>query len=130
MTNGLLSNSPVAVGSEVPAVAAHTANPVISANGNSNGIVWSVDTSTTQPVLWAHDATNVATTLYSSATSAARDTVPGLSVSFASATVANGKVYVGANRWVSAYGLLGAGFSLTAAGKRERHAGRERKRRH
>ena len=106
LTNGLLSNTPVAVSTETPPASGHTANPVISANGNSTAIVWSIDTSTTQPILRAHDATNVATTLYSSTTNASRDTVPGLSVAFASPTVANGKVYVGANRWVSVYGLL------------------------
>ena len=115
LTNGALSSSPVAVGSEVPPDAEHTANPVISANGNSNGIVWSIDTSTTHPLLRAHDATNVATSLYSSADNASRDTIPGLSVGFSSPTVANGKVYIGANRWVSAYGLLAAGYTLSAA---------------
>ncbi len=123
LMNGVLSSSPVAVSSETsPAVAQHMANPVISANGSTNGIVWTIDTSSTAlggptypSYLGAHSAANVATTLYSSATNAARDTVPGSAVSFASPTVANGKVYVGSAYYISAYGLLtGPNFSLTA----------------
>ena len=114
LTNGVLSSSPVAVGSDTPPVAEKAGNPVISANGNTNAIVWTIDSSAPQGILRAYDATNVATTLYSSATNAKRDALPGPSVSFSVPTVVNGKVYVGTNHWLTAYGLLTAsGFSLS-----------------
>jgi hypothetical protein len=87
------------------------ANPVISANGNTEGIIWTIETDgypTNLPaILQAHDASNPGTTLYSSSTNAARDTA-GPAVKFAVPTVVNGKVYVGAEGEVNVYGLLAA----------------------
>jgi len=91
-------------------------NPSISANGTTQGIVWTIDSSaysTSGPaVLAAHNASNVATTLYSSSTNASRDN-PGPAVKFTVPTVVNGKVYVGTANQVSVYGLL-AGESQAA----------------
>ncbi len=85
------------------------ASPVISANGNTQGIVWSLKTDgymTSGPaVLMAHSATNVSTTLYSSSTNSTRDD-PGLAVKFTVPTVVNGKVYVGAQNELSVFGLF------------------------
>jgi LysM repeat protein len=85
------------------------ANPSISANGNTQGIVWTIDSEAYQTqgpsVLQAHDASNPSTTLYSSSTNATRDN-PGLAVKFTVPTVVNGKVYVGAQGQLSVYGLL------------------------
>jgi len=85
------------------------ANPSISANGDSQGIVWSVrsdDYQTAGPaVLQAHDASNVATTLYSSSTNAARDGA-GPAVKYVVPTVVNGKVYVGTQYQLDVFGLL------------------------
>ena len=85
------------------------ANPVISANGTTQGIVWTIDseayTTNGPEILQAHNASNVATTLYSSSTNQTRDN-PGPSVKFVVPTVANGKVYVGAQSLLSVYGLL------------------------
>ena len=87
------------------------ATPSISANGTTQGIVWSIDseayTSSGSAVLQAHNASNCATTLYSSATNSSRDN-PGGAVKFTVPTIANGKVYVGAMGQISVYGLLGA----------------------
>ena len=90
---------------------AYGASPVISSNGNSNGIVWALDNSgyagagTSLPaILHAYDATNLTKELYSSPAS---DTgAAGLAVKFAVPTIANGKVYVGTQSELSVFGLL------------------------
>lgn len=93
------------------------ANPSISANGNTNGIVWSINSqnymNSGASVLQAHDASNPGTTLYSSSTNGTRDN-PGNAVKFTVPTVANGKVYVGTETQVSVYGLL-SGEPLAAS---------------
>ncbi|MBV8675454.1 MAG: chitobiase/beta-hexosaminidase C-terminal domain-containing protein [Acidobacteriaceae bacterium] len=108
LVNGQLSTSPT-TSSESYGYPGSTLS--ISANGNTQGIVWSIDseayTSSGQAVLQAHDAGNCGTTLYSSATNPSRDN-PGVAVKFAVPTVANGKVYVGTSNQLSVYGLLGA----------------------
>ncbi len=114
LVNGLLGTTPTE-SSETYGYPGAT--PSISANGSTQGIVWSIDseaTATNGPaVLQAHDASNVATTLYSSTTNAARDTA-GTAVKFTVPTVANGKVYVGAASEVDFYGLLN-GITQTSA---------------
>ena len=88
----------------------YSPTPSISANGTTNGIVWSLKTdnfgSQGQAILYAHDATNVATLLYASSQNATRDN-PGASVKFAVPTITNGKVYVGTETQISVFGLLG-----------------------
>ena len=83
--------------------------PTISANGTSSGILWAIRTEFYNvpgpSILYAFDATNIATKLYSSDQNASRDT-PGNAVKFAVPTVVQGKVYVGTAAEVSAYGLL------------------------
>ena len=106
LVNGLLTG-PNATSSEKYGYPG--ANPVVSANGNTQGIVWSLETDgymTSGPsVLMAHSASNVSTTLYSSSTNSSRDN-PGLAVKFTVPTVVNGKVYVGTQNQLSVYGLL------------------------
>ncbi len=108
--SGLLSNSPVARSSETYAFPGTT--PSISANGNTNGIVWTLLTagsaSNTPAVLRAHNASDLTRSLYNSAQAANnRDLLAG-AAKFAVPTIANGKVYVGGNRQLSAFGLLSA----------------------
>jgi hypothetical protein len=77
-------------------------SPSVSAAGTQDGIVWTLDTSqyctSNAPgcgpaVLYANDAANVATQLWSSAGVAAD--AAGNAVKFAVPTIANGRVYVG-----------------------------------
>lgn len=80
------------------------ATPSISASGATNGIVWVVENGGTG-VLHAYDATNLATELYNSNQAAnSRDQFSGNK--FITPMVANGKVYVGAQSSVTAFGLL------------------------
>ena len=106
VTNGLLSTTPTR---STEQYSFPGATPSISANGSTQGIVWTVDSSayvTAGPAnLQAHDANNVATTLYSSTTNTARDSA-GPAVKFAVPTIANGKVYVGTANQIDVYGLL------------------------
>jgi hypothetical protein len=92
--------------------------PSISANGSTNGIVWvlnnnsydSACTSTaTCQILYAYDATNLGHLLYTSSQAANNRDVPGGEIKFATPTVANGKVYVGSQYAVSAFGVLNNG---------------------
>jgi Legume lectin domain/Chitobiase/beta-hexosaminidase C-terminal domain len=106
LANGQLSTTPTR-SSETYAWPGAT--PAISANGSTQGIVWTIDSSaysTSGPaVLAAHNASNVATTLYSSNTNLSRDN-PGPAVKFTPPTIVNGKVYVATANQLSVYGLL------------------------
>ena len=78
--------------------------PSISADGNTNGIVWAVENGGTG-VLHAYDATNVGKELYNSnQASNARDHFADNK--FITPMVANGRVYVGTPTSVAVFGLL------------------------
>jgi len=93
--SGLLSSTPVS--QDTLAYGYPGTDPVVSANGSTNGIVWAIDSST--KTLRALDATNLGHLLYSStlASPIVRWTVP---------TVVNGHVYVAEQGTVIAFGLL------------------------
>ncbi|SPE40642.1 conserved hypothetical protein [Candidatus Sulfopaludibacter sp. SbA3] len=78
--------------------------PSISANGNTNGIVWTVENSD-PAVLHAYDARNVATELYNSSQAAGGRDNFGAGNKFVVPTIANGKVYVGTTNGVGVFGL-------------------------
>ncbi len=80
------------------------ATPDISANGNSNGIVWAVQFGATA-VLHAYAATNLAVELYNSAQVAGRDNF-GAITKLITPTVANGRFYVGTTNGVGVFGLF------------------------
>jgi PQQ-like domain len=80
--------------------------PSISANGNTNGIVWAVEHA--QPsILHAYDATNLGNELYNSSQAANNRDRLGNASHFGVPTIMNGKVYVGTTTGVVVYGLLG-----------------------
>jgi hypothetical protein len=107
--NGVMSTQPTSQTSYLFFYPGPT--PSISANGNTNGILWvahEYDYATTHPhpqMLQAYDATNLQNLLYSTETNLARDN-PGINVEYGIPTVANGKVYVGTGGGVAVYGLL------------------------
>jgi len=107
LTNGQLSTTPTATGADSSGFPG--SSPVVSSNGTSGGILWAIRsdgyTSNSPTVLYAFDANNVATLLYTSAQNVARDSA-GRAVKFAVPVVANGKVYVGTQGEVDVYGLL------------------------
>lgn len=107
MTNGKMSSTPAKTGAQSAGFPSPT--PVITSNGSSSPIVWTIQTdaynSGGAAYLRAHDANNISTTLYNSLTNPTRDT-PGNAVKFVVPMVANGKVYVGTTSALSIYGLL------------------------
>jgi hypothetical protein len=107
LSNGLLSTTPT---SQSSFLIPQGSTPSISANGTSAGILWllQVDAySTSGPaILRAFDPTNLATELYdSNQASGSRDN-PGAAVKFTVPTIANGKVYVGTQTLLTAFGLI------------------------
>jgi hypothetical protein len=90
--------------------------PSVSANGTTNGIVWTLDNSGsthTPAILYAYSASNLATELYNSTQAANSRDAAAVAVKFTTPTVANGHVYVGGRNAVSVYGMLSTG-PLTA----------------
>jgi hypothetical protein len=87
--------------------------PSISAVSSGGGIVWVLDNSACYTddcfvtpgvaILRAYDATNLGTTLYSSATRPAD--AAGNAIKFTSPVVANGHVYIGGDGTLTVYGL-------------------------
>jgi len=106
ISGGTINTVPVARGSY--AYNYPGATPVVSANGTSNAIVWTLETaawsSSGPAVLHAYNATNVAQEIYNSSQNLARDN-PGVAVLFTLPAVANGKVYVGARFGLTVFGL-------------------------
>jgi hypothetical protein len=85
-STGQLSTTPSSQGSY--AFGFPGAQPAVSSNGSSNGIVWAVENSKTDGALHAFDATDVSKEIYRSGSL-------GAAAKWAVPTVVNGKVYVG-----------------------------------
>jgi hypothetical protein len=111
LTNGVLSSAPIATAS--PGTVTTGSIPSVSANGNTNGIVWMVDWSDPTEVVYAYDATNVTNTLWSSAMNPTRDTA-GPAVRYTAPTITNGKVYIAFAGGIAVYGIFPSpDFSLS-----------------
>jgi hypothetical protein len=113
LRNGSVSSIPSSQSAAIYHLTRSTVS--VSANGNSNGIVWAVDndayySSHAGPaVLHAYDAKNLGRELYNSGQRSSRDN-PGRAGKFTVPTIAAGKVFVGTADQLSVYGLLnGAG---------------------
>ncbi len=112
ITNGLLSTSPVATGPDPGAPSTDFfagSTPSVSANGTTNGIVWFNDWANSVggplQVLYAYNATNISTLLWSSAQNPVRDGA-GPTQKFSVPTVADGRVYLANRNQIAVYGLL------------------------
>jgi len=78
----------------------------VSANGSSNAIVWSIQrNASSNAVLHAFDATNLAKELYNSNQVVARDGL-GTHQKYTPPLVINGRVYVPLKGKISVFGLL------------------------
>ena len=103
-TNAKLSTSPVsksAANFNYPGT-----TPSVSANGNSNGIVWTIEHSDPNDVLHAYDATNLAHEIYNTSQAANGRDQFGTASHFGTPMIVNGKVYVGTVNSVTIFGLL------------------------
>jgi fibronectin type 3 domain-containing protein len=105
LTNGLLSTSPTSKSSETYNGRGGTMQ--ISANGSTNGILWTLQTAGAgQPgVLHAYDATNLSNELYNSSQAGTRDQLDEWD-KFTIPVVANGKVFVETDDSLTVYGPL------------------------
>jgi hypothetical protein len=104
ISNGQMSLTPTSQGPDHFGYPGAT--PSISANGTSNGVVWTLDHGSNQ--LRAYNATGFNTELYTSAQAPNnRDALTGSVVKFSVPTVANGEVFVGTSNSLNVYGLLG-----------------------
>ena len=114
-TNGLLPSSPSSQTTKTFGYPGASATG--SASGKSNGIVWVLDNSmfvggarggtvnTAGPaVLHAYRADDLSVELYNSSQAGTRDTA-GKAIKFTIPTVANGHVYVGGAKQLTAYGI-------------------------
>ena len=107
ITNGHIVSPPAS--SSGTSFAGYGTTPSVSANGTNNGIVWSIQTDGASPsdtgaaVLHAYPATNLSRELYNSSQNFTRDN-PGAGVKYTVPTIANGKVYAGAQYALSVFG--------------------------
>jgi hypothetical protein len=111
ITDGLVSAAPVDQTKNLFPIGS---TPSISADGTSNGIVWTVERKDlistrpgTQPAaLYAYSAADVSVTLYSSENAAQLRDQPGCGNKFVTPTIAKGRVYVGTQNELDVYGVL------------------------
>jgi hypothetical protein len=100
-----INPTPVAVGATDTYYRA--GNTVVSANGNSNGIVWMYEkTASGNPLLHAYSGTNVGTELWNSNMNATRDALVTGGEGFQVPVVIDGKVIVTSGTHVAVYGLI------------------------
>jgi hypothetical protein len=105
LASGLLSTSPTSQTSET--YKGRGGAMSVSANGNSSGILWTLQTNGTgQPgTLHAYDATNLSKELYNTDQAGTRDQLDEWD-KFSTPVVANGEVFVAGTSRLTVFGLL------------------------
>ncbi|MGC9942998.1 MAG: PA14 domain-containing protein [Verrucomicrobiota bacterium] len=105
ISNGYLTPTPTSVTGT--SFSGFGTTPSVSADGASNAIVWTIQTdgavTHTPAILHAYNATNLAIELYNSSLLPGRDN-PGNAVKMTVPTIADGKVFVGAQYALSIFG--------------------------
>lgn len=112
VSNGSIPQIPTQVGSRIFGFPG--ASPAVSANGTSNGIVWGLFRTNSISILFACNATNISTEIYTSTNAGTRDALTN-GIKFAVPTIANSKVYVGGQSNVAVFGLLGGALEFSTA---------------
>ena len=107
--SGLISTSPTSQSAVIFSYPG--SSPSVSANGATNGIVWAQGSST----LYAYDATNLKSLLYTSNQAANNRDATGATVKFVPPIIANGKVYLGTQSALVTYGLLDTALPVAAS---------------
>jgi uncharacterized repeat protein (TIGR03806 family) len=106
ITNGFIT--PVPASETRTSFSGFGTTPSVSANGGQDGIVWTIQSDGavrhTPAILHAYAATNLAVELYNSSQLPERDN-PGNAVKMTVPTVADGKVFVGAQSALSVFGI-------------------------
>lgn len=111
LNNGVLSSSPISMSKVIFGYPGTT--PSVSANGSTNGIVWTIQDTAFQPhqlrpaILRAFDASNLNNELYNSMESRRRDLLNG-GIKFTVPTVADGHVFVATVKRLTVFGVLPA----------------------
>jgi hypothetical protein len=100
LANGLLPTSATSTGT----IMMRGPAPIISANGEKNGIVWALQHDL--PAMRAWNPSDLTQEYYDTTQDPKRDSVGNGPVTRVDLTVANGRVYVPANGQVHVYGLL------------------------
>ena len=105
LSDGLLSNTPTS--RTLDSYDQRGATMAISANGGTNGILWSLQSNGTLAagILHAYDPGNLANELYNSSQAGSRDTLDAW-WKFTVPVVVNGKVFVTSVNQLTVYGLL------------------------
>ncbi len=112
ISNGQISLTPTSQGPDYYNYPGST--PSISANGTTNGIVWTVDTGSNE--LRAYSASGFNDELYTTDQAPnGRDVLTGSIVKFSVPTIANGQVYLGSSDALNVYGLLAQATKPPAA---------------
>jgi len=101
--NGVLNTTPFAQSATITWL--RGGNPVVSSNGNQNGILWTYIKNADVAELRAYDANDISRELWNTRMNPSRDGM-GVGVGFGTPVVANGKVITTFENWVVIYGLL------------------------
>jgi uncharacterized protein (TIGR03118 family) len=101
----MLDETPVSQGTSVSGFPGEVQS--VSADGTSNGIVWSPEVDSSGPaILRAYNANDLSNVLYASNQAGGPRDTAGDGVKFSTPTIANGHVYLGTQAEVDVYGLL------------------------